>query len=154
MTARLTMRLLPLGLTFILGACVAATCPATLPSRQLVIDHQPLTVEIADDEAERACGLSHRDSLAADHGMLFVFHGPVNQAFWMKDTRLPLSIAFLDARGRILDLQDMVPDDGQRLYAPGGAYHYALETNQGWFEAHGIRVGDRVLLDAAMPGLD
>lgn len=124
-----------------------------LPSQQALLAGQALTIEIADTQAERACGLSHRDSLAADRGMLFVFERPVRSPFWMKDTRMPLSIAFLDGQGLIIDLQDMVPDNSTRLYAPGAAYRYALETNRGWFRRHGVGVGDHVSLDGlASPG--
>lgn len=135
-----------------LAACAKPPCPTALPTQPLAVDGQPLTVEIADSVEERACGLSHRDQLPADHGMLFVFDVPVRSPFWMKDTRLPLSIAFVDGDGRILDLQDMIPDDGRRLYVPDLPYRYALETRQGWFREHGISPGARLSLGKAQTG--
>ncbi len=106
-------------------------------------------VEIADDASERALGLMHRTALAEDHGMLFVFPGEDKLSFWMKDTLIPLSIAFIDSEGRIVDLQDMKPlDDDPPSYVSAKPARYALEVNQGFFEVRGVEVGDR----AELPG--
>lgn len=107
-----------------------------------------LEVEVADTVATRARGLMHRPWLAEYAGMLFLFESPQRLAFWMKNTWIPLSIAFIDAGWRIVDLQDMDPP------APGGEIpiyvsrqqaQYALEVNQGFFARHGIGVGARVV---------
>lgn len=102
-----------------------------------------LTVEIADEPAERARGLMFRDELADDAGMLFVFPGDTQVGFWMKDTTIPLSIAFIAADGTIVDVQDMQPLVKELTRAPG-PYRYALEVNQGWFPRHGYGVADVV----------
>jgi uncharacterized protein len=106
-------------------------------------------VEVADTERERRRGLMGRHALADDAGMVFVFPETVSGAFWMKDTLIPLSIAFYDEDGRILRILDMAPcrQDPCRLYDPRVAYRGALEVNRGAFERWGIAEGDRVRLE-------
>ena len=100
-------------------------------------------VEIADSPEEQATGLMNRTALAEDRGMLFVFPGEEVRSFWMKNTHIPLSIAYLDSEGRIVDLQDMKPlDDEEPHYVSAEPARYALEVNQGFFEEHGVEVGD------------
>lgn len=105
-------------------------------------------VEIADSPTERAHGLMGRKTLDADHGMLFVYPSAEPHFFWMKDTPLPLSIAFLDAQGTIIRLADMQPFDTHTTPS-GGPAQYALEMEQGWFAAHGVAEGLRV---GGLPG--
>ena len=104
-----------------------------------------LTVEIADTVEERAIGLMNRESLAEDAGMLFVWPEDTQSGFWMKNTLIPLSIAFIDAAGVIVDIQDMQPQDETLHYSPS-PYRHAVEANQGWFAEHGISTGDSVTL--------
>ena len=101
----------------------------------------PLRVEIADTPAKRERGLMERTVLAEDAGMLFVFGREVTNAFWMRNTLIPLSIAYIDAQGRIVDIQDMQPLD-ETPHPPAAPYQYALEVNQGFFAEHGIEVGN------------
>lgn len=103
----------------------------------------PVRVEVADTPDERRRGLMHRDSLPADQGMLFVYPEEQTLSFWMRDTGLPLDIAFIDRRGVIVDIQQMEPYT-EELYRSRSPALYALEMNRGWFEAHGVEVGDRV----------
>ncbi len=104
-------------------------------------------VEIADDDAERARGLMYRTALAEDRGMLFIFDEEQPLSFWMKNTLIPLSIAFMDSEGRIVDIQDMKPlDDDPPSYVSAEPARYALEVNQGFFEERGVKVGDRAEL--------
>jgi uncharacterized membrane protein (UPF0127 family) len=105
----------------------------------------PVEVEIADTEAERQTGLMGRTVLPQDAGMLFVFEGEQPLSFWMKDTFIPLSIAYIDAQGRIVDIQDMQPLD-EIPHLSASPAQYALEVNQGFFEDRGITVGDTVEL--------
>ncbi len=105
-------------------------------------------VEIADTPELRARGLMHREALAEDHGMLFIFEQDVQVPFWMKDTLIPLSIAFIAADGTIVDIKDMQPLDLSLVYSQA-PYRYALEVNQGFFAAHGIGIGDTALVRAA-----
>jgi uncharacterized protein len=103
---------------------------------------------VADSEEERRQGLMGRQQLEEDGGMVFVFDDPTASSFWMKDTLIPLSIAFWGDDGRIVDLMEMQPChvDPCPTYAPGTSYTHALETNAGWFEAHDVEIGDRVEL--------
>lgn len=105
-------------------------------------------VEVADTPAEREAGLMNRESLARNAGMLFEFDDDYRGGFWMKDTLIPLSIAFADSEGTILRILDMEPctADPCRIYDPGVAYRRALEVNQGAFERWGVSEGDRLTL--------
>ena len=104
-----------------------------------------MTVEIADTDAARQLGLMFRSSMPPDAGMLFDFQMDTTSGFWMQNTILPLSIAFIKADGTIIDIRDMQPLDTNAI-GPSEAYRYALETNQGFFAAHNIAIGDRVTL--------
>jgi uncharacterized protein len=101
-------------------------------------------VEVSDTDAERAHGLMGREDLPQDAGMVFVFPEDATSDFWMKDTLLPLSIAFYDARGRIVRILDMEPcrRDPCPLYDPRTSYRGALEVNEGAFRRWGVEVGD------------
>ncbi|MCS7296205.1 MAG: DUF192 domain-containing protein [Chloroflexota bacterium] len=111
----------------------------------------PLTVEVAATPADRERGLMFRQQLAEDAGMLFVFPEETRTSFWMKNTLVPLTIAFLAADGRILAVVDGKPLDETPL-DPGVAYRYALEVNQGWFARRGLDpLTARVELPAALP---
>jgi uncharacterized protein len=116
---------------------------AALPTTTLTVGAATVTVEIADDPAERERGLMKRESLATDHGMLFVYPNERQRSFWMKDTSLPLSIAYLDAQGRIVRIADMTPFDSSPVPS-GRPAMYALEVRQGWFQQHAIQVGTAV----------
>lgn len=103
-----------------------------------------LRAYVADDPAEREQGLMHVTELGADEGMVFVYPSPSVRYFWMKDTPLPLSIAFCDAAGKVLTLADMVPLN-TALTPSGGPVVYAVETHKGWFAEHGVQVGDTLV---------
>jgi uncharacterized membrane protein (UPF0127 family) len=110
-------------------------------------DKVEVRVEIADDDAERAQGLMGRTALGDDRGMLFVFGEEQHLLFWMRNTLIPLSIAFMDSEERIVDIQDMKPlDDDPPHYVSTEPARYALEVNQGFFEERGVEVGDRANL--------
>ena len=134
------------GLLLILFASSVKTlaCPLVLPTAAISIKGYRLTAELATTPAARACGMSHRDELPQNHCMLFIFPDPRPISFWMKDTKILLSIAFLDDSGQIFSIQDMTPMQSDRTYDSSRPARYALEVNQGWFSAHGIHVGDVV----------
>lgn len=102
-----------------------------------------IQVEIADDADERQRGLMYRESLAEDQGMLFVYPEQRTLGFWMKNTLIPLDIAYVDREGRIVDIQQMEPQTTETHDSAAPAM-YALEMNKGWFEANGIRIGDLI----------
>jgi uncharacterized membrane protein (UPF0127 family) len=104
-------------------------------------------VEIADDPFEQQRGLMYRTSLGEHRGMLFVFQREDPRSFWMKNTRIPLSIAYIDSKGRITDILDMKPlDDEPPHYTSSEPVQYALEVNQGFYEKRGVKVGDHAEL--------
>jgi uncharacterized membrane protein (UPF0127 family) len=104
-------------------------------------------VEVADDPAEQAKGLMYRKALGKNRGMLFIYPEERELSFWMKNTLIPLSIAFIDSERRIIDIQDMKPlDDEPPHYVSAEPAQYALEVNQGFFKKRGVKVGDRVEL--------
>ena len=111
--------------------------------RVLTLGKQAVRAEVVDTLEAQERGLMHREHLCADCGMLFVFATPARYGFWMKDTLLPLSIAFIDAHGRIINITDMRANTLDVHYPDRDAL-YTLEMNQGWFARHGIRAGDRV----------
>jgi uncharacterized membrane protein (UPF0127 family) len=100
-----------------------------------------ISAEVADTPAVMKRGLMFRDSLPADGGMLFVFGSPKRAGFWMRNTRIPLSIAYLDAEGRILEIHDMFPYDETLVSSYSSKVSYALEMNQGWFRRHEVTPG-------------
>jgi len=102
--------------------------------------------ELAATIAQRQTGLMNRAMIAADSGMLFVWPtdqpvGPFSAFFWMKNTSIPLSIAFFDVSKQVIDVQDMVPFDTVTRHRPTMPYRYALEVRQGWFTQHGVTAG-------------
>ncbi|MFL5732723.1 MAG: DUF192 domain-containing protein [Chloroflexia bacterium] len=115
-----------------------------------------MTVEVADTEPGRELGLMFRSSMPPDEGMLFDFQGLTTSGFWMANTILPLSIAFIDKDGKIIGIRDMNALDTSTVDAPG-PYYYALETNQGFFTAHNIVEGNQVTIGATqsvvIPGM-
>ncbi len=100
-------------------------------------------VEIADERAEQQRGLMERTELAEDAGMLFVFERDEPRSFWMRNTLIPLSIAYIAESGRIVDIQDMQPLD-ETSHPSAEPARYALEVNQGFFAERGIEAGDEV----------
>ena len=125
---------------------ITAACPIRLPTMSVVINGTGLKLEIAATPAARECGLSLRYTLPADHGMLFVVPEPIMLDFWMTNTQLLLSIAFLDDTGRILSIQKMQPGQTQEHYRSPAPARYAIEVHQGWFSEHKVNVGDVIEL--------
>ncbi|WP_415845587.1 DUF192 domain-containing protein [Stutzerimonas zhaodongensis] len=117
---------------------------ASEPLLELRVGDARLEAEYARTPNERERGLMERTEMPADHGMLFRFDELRRHCLWMKNTPLPLSAAFMDEQGRIVDIIDLQPLDTSIRCSQGPA-RYALEMNQGWFEAKGVEVGERVL---------
>jgi uncharacterized membrane protein (UPF0127 family) len=115
----------------------------SLPTIPLAIAGKKLVAEVAATPEQRSIGLMYRFSLRPDHGMIFVFDRAEPQGFWMKNTYIPLSIAFIGADGRILNIADMAPRDESTHWSSGPA-QFALEMRRGWFAERGIGPGDRV----------
>lgn len=111
---------------------------------RLLVRDVPADVEVVATEQERQVGLMYRRSLAPDSGMLFVFERPETLCFWMQNTWIPLSIAFIDSNGVITDIIEMTPEDTTTRYASSRPAQFALEMNAGWFQRHSVRPGDSV----------
>jgi uncharacterized membrane protein (UPF0127 family) len=126
----------------------SATPGPTLETATAIIetDDGPVmvNVEVAATDEERARGLMNRESLDEDSGMLFLFFEPASGGFWMKNTLIPLSIAFFNRDGEILRILDMAPCKKEpcKVYDPGVTYSGALEVNQGALEEWGVEEGD------------
>jgi uncharacterized protein len=103
-----------------------------------------LFAEVADTPQTSANGLMFRDSLPDDHGMLFVFEQPQTASFWMKNTRIPLSIAYIDSGGKILEIRSLKPLEETPVASTSGEVAFALEVNEGWFRRNGIAAGSKI----------
>ena len=125
------------------AAAFALSAHAEQPSVQLNAGMHLIRAEVAADFNSRMQGLMHRKSLGANAGMLFIFDEAAVQCMWMKNTYVPLSVAFLDDAGTILNIADMQPETEQSHCATGPA-RYALEMNQGWFTQRGIKPGTKL----------
>ena len=114
-----------------------------LPVVQLKAGMHLIRAEVAADYATRGRGLMFRKSLAPNAGMLFIFDAPAMHCMWMKNTYIPLSVAFLDEKGEIINIADMQPHSEQSHCAARPAL-YALEMDRGWFAQRGIKAGARL----------
>lgn len=149
-TLRLAALSLVLGLG-LMGAGPTATPPAaaqgqaqpTLPMVALQAGIHLVKAEVADDERKRAIGLMFRESLAPNHGMLFVFREKAGHCFWMRNTLIPLSIAFLDDDGTIVNIEDMAPRS-EDSHCPKRPVRFALEMELGWFAKRGLAAGAKL----------
>jgi len=167
-------RLGALAVLIALGGCSEAPAPATVPPQPPPVTRPTVspaeapstvrttiravsfvpagggppatvTVDVVDTPEGITRGLMFRREMAADHGMLFLLPERRRQSFWMQNTYLPLSIAFIDDGMRVIDIHDMRPLDTGPRYRSSAPCRYALEVNQGWFARHGIAVGDRAV---------
>jgi uncharacterized membrane protein (UPF0127 family) len=130
-------------LLFAILCALGAQAEAQMPRIDLSIGMYRIEAEVAANQPNRMQGLMQRRAMGAHQGMLFVFPQPARHCMWMKNTYLPLSVAFLDAEGRILNIEDMQPQTEDNHCAAGPA-RFALEMNQGWFAAKGIKPGTRL----------
>jgi uncharacterized membrane protein (UPF0127 family) len=149
------MRRAAVLVVLLLAACSSGEGAATGGTGEVVFDGAKgqvrLAVEIADTQDARSRGLMWRSSLPPDTGMVFLWDAPSTTTFWMKDTRIPLSIAFWGQDGSIVTIRDMTPCTTEPCptYAADAPFVGAAEAATGWFADHGVRVGDtaRVLRD-------
>jgi uncharacterized protein len=119
-------------------------CGDSLDTMDVTINGHILQIEIARTDEEQAKGLMYRKTMAENHGMLFPYESDRTLAFWMKDTAIPLSIAFMAADGTIKEIYDMKPFS-LKTVSSRHSVRFALEVNQGLFESLGIVAGDRVV---------
>ncbi len=134
------------GLLLLAATALAQeTAQPPLPTITLKAENgRAITAEVADETHERTAGLMFRENLATDSGMLFVMPRPDRAGFWMKNTLLPLSIAYLNSSGVILEIHDMKPHDEKTVASVFPTVAYALEMDQGWFQKAGVNPGERL----------
>lgn len=118
----------------------------TTPLKKILVGKTPLWVEVAETLEKQERGLMFRRSMPENEGMLFVYKEPIEMSFWMRNTFIPLDIAFIGADGLILNIHQAHPLDESVLYRSAGSAKYVIETNQGWFARHGLGPGDKVTL--------
>ena len=130
----------------LLSALLLAAVPALaqpLPVVEIKAGMHLVRAEVAADYSSRARGLMHRRSLAPNAGMLFVFEDAALHCMWMKNTYVPLSVAFLDEKGEIINIADMEPQS-ERSHCATRPARYALEMERGWFAQRGVKPGARL----------
>jgi uncharacterized membrane protein (UPF0127 family) len=133
-----------LAVAFVAAGAGAQTEPQSrLPTVSITAGMHVIKAEVANTDEQRQMGLMLRKEMAQHEGMLFVFDEPAVHCFWMKNTLLPLSIAFIADDGSIVNIADMPPQTTDS-HCPTKAVRYALEMNQGWFAKHGIKAGFRL----------
>ncbi len=136
-------------IAFLLLACFSAVAlgqnaQPPLPAVQLQSGLYLIKAEVASEYGTRMVGLMMREKMASNDGMLFIFPGRDTQCMWMKNTLLPLSVAFIDEDGTILNIEDMKPQT-ENSHCSVKAARYALEMNQGWFKTKNIKAGAKLL---------
>ncbi len=132
-----------LGLALSAAVLAAAAFAQGLPTTKLNAGIHLITAEVAADDSSRARGLMFREGLATNHGMLFIFEGKAVHCMWMRNTLIPLSVAFVDDDGTIVNIENMQPHSEQSHCAQRPV-RFALEMTQGWFAAKGIKPGSRL----------
>jgi hypothetical protein len=127
----------------LLGALVPIMGLAQMPVAELGAGMFRIEAEVAHTDQNRQLGLMNREAMPVQRGMVFVFPQHARHCMWMRNTLLPLSVAFLDGQGRILNIEDMQPqtEDSHCAAAPA---RFALEMNQGWFRERGLKPGDAI----------
>ncbi|MBV8625864.1 MAG: DUF192 domain-containing protein [Herbaspirillum sp.] len=143
--SRLILRTAAALLTLGCIASASAQTPAVrkFPTTQLNIGIHLIKAEVAQTEAEREQGLMFREKMADNEGMLFLFGAPAGVCMWMKNTLIPLSVAFMDEKGVIINIEEMKEQTLDSHCAKRGAV-YALEMNKGWFKQKNIKPGTKI----------
>lgn len=128
---------------FTMSLTAVAFAQSAMPVIDLSIGMYRIESEVAANDQHRQLGLMNRKEMPVQHGMLFVFDQENTHCMWMRNTLLPLSVAFVDGQGRIINIEDMQPqtDDNHCAKQPA---RYALEMNLGWFEKRGIKRGTKL----------
>ena len=137
------------GLALVTSVLITSNIPCLaqgtqkLPITELTVGMYLIKAEVAADSAQHQQGLMYREKMAQNEGMLFVYEAPAKACMWMKNTRIPLSVAFIDPDGKIVNIEDMKP---QTLDSHCGKkpVRYSLEMNQGWFRQRNIKPGDEI----------
>jgi len=138
------------ALILLLGSCgcdSSSSAPQTLRTTKMQIGSKSFTLEVADTAETAEFGLMKRDSMPADHGMIFVFRADEPRSFWMKNTRIPLDIAYVRSDGTVVSMHQMQPYDLRPTPSDGPA-KYAIELSWGTLANTGVHVGDKLQIPA------
>jgi uncharacterized membrane protein (UPF0127 family) len=146
---RTTFRPACAGLLWLLAASTQAQAIRQFPTTQLTAGIYLIQAEVARTEAEREQGLMFREKMDTNHGMVFIFNANAQVCMWMKNTLLPLSVAFLDEAGKVVNIEDMQPQTLDSHCSKKNV-RYALEMNLGWFKQKNIKPGTSIV---GLPGL-
>lgn len=150
--SRILSRILPVILLSAIPACTAPEHGASNNNTQkqirLSLGNASIEAELALDNPTRVRGLMHRESMPADHGMLFVFDQPSRQSFWMKNTHIPLDIGYFNPSGELLEIHPLHPHNLDSVKSLSSEIQFALEVNRGWFRNNHITPGAELDLDA------
>lgn len=137
----------PFSISLAILTCCLTMAPPSLQAQQSRLPVITLTAgmnliraEVAARDADRQQGLMYREKMGANEGMVFVFEGPAQVCMWMKNTLIPLSVAFIDTTGTIVNIEDMQPQTTES-HCARKPIRYALEMNQGWFRQKNIKPG-------------
>ena len=140
----------PLAATLLLALCVGTSAASAQEGPQLNLQRVELTAgmhridaQVAATPQQRQIGLMHRKEMPQQEGMLFVFEQPATQCFWMRNTLLPLTAAFVEDDGTVVNLADMKPQT-EDSHCSAKPVRYVLEMNQGWFAKRGIKAGAKL----------
>jgi len=141
----------------LLGLLLLSGCDnkpqSNLPTLQMQLGNKSFTLEVADSTASRTYGLMRRDSMPSDHGMIFVFPEEEERGFWMKNTRIPLDILFVNTSGQVVSVKQMKAYDTNTTSSDGAAM-YAIELNQGAAQSAQITAGMRLKLPPGLKAKD
>jgi len=142
MTSFKTRAAAALALAFASAFTIAQDAPQQLPAIRLSAGMHVLQVQVAQTPEQQQIGLMFRKTMGTNEGMLFIFDEPRQQCFWMKNTLLPLSVAFIDDSGAVANIDDMKPQtlDSHCSTKP---VRFVLEMNVGWFDKRGIKAGSK-----------
>ncbi|AKU22002.1 DUF192 domain-containing protein [Massilia sp. NR 4-1] len=139
------MKSLAASLLLLAAAGASQAQNQQFPTATLSAGMNLIKAEVATTDPQRAQGLMFRETMAPNAGMVFVFDAPATQCMWMKNTLLPLSVAFIDAEGKIVNIEDMQPQTlDSHCSAKGVPVMYALEMNLGWFKQKNIKPGTKI----------
>jgi uncharacterized membrane protein (UPF0127 family) len=141
--SKITYLLLLVGSLFVSASLFAQTPQLQLPRTTLSVGMFQIDAQVAQSPEERQIGLMFRSQMPAAEGMLFVFEAPTKQCFWMKNTLLPLTAAFIADDGTIVNLADMKPQTTD-THCSNKPVRFVLEMNQGWFVKKGIKPGTKL----------
>ena len=143
-------KLLALALSVLASVALAQEPQMNLPRVKLTAGMHVIDAQVAASNEQRMTGLMHRREMPQHEGMLFVFESPSEQCFWMKDTLLPLAIAFVADDGTIVSTSDMQPRSLES-HCSEKPVRFALEMNHGWFDKRGLKAGSRLSGPAFRP---